>query len=64
MFGAGLPTPTECLTEGLPRSQSTLASQAFWLSEHRSKKADVGPALVRGRETRAQPNALLCDGVG
>ena len=41
MFGVGLPTPPECLTEGLPRTSSALASRAFLLSEHSQKEGDL-----------------------
>ena len=45
VFGAGLPTPPECPTEGLPRSPSALASRAFCaLGAHsEGRRPSVGP---------------------
>ena len=62
MFGAGLTTAPECVTEGLPRSSQTLASRAFSISEHASKGGDLRSAARAGSgdprptKTRAKIN--------
>ncbi len=55
VFGAGLTTPPECLTGGLPRSpiaRAVIGTRGP--SAHTEGMRPVGRALVRGQETRAQ----------
>jgi hypothetical protein len=48
VFGAGLPTPMECLTEGLPRSPKALASEVFVLSEPTQKEGNLRSGTPAG----------------